>query len=185
MRVQRADLRSQGETVLTIPQDALVQTGSRNTVLLAEGNGYFRLVEVTAGQFLIDSEASLRGALPQLAGPTATNGGAAAPTESSGDDGHGGITTPQQADHQAGSHTTATPQIYRGEGTLKAQHGQRVTLAHGAVAALGWPAMTMDFILPKSGVPPAIHAGSRVQFAFMLDNNGTQLTDIVPVRSGQ
>ncbi|MGL9774243.1 MAG: hypothetical protein ACR5LG_10785 [Sodalis sp. (in: enterobacteria)] len=60
---------------------------------------------VTAGQFLIDSEASLRGALPQLAGRTATNDGAAAPAESSGDDGHDGITTPQQADHQAGSHT--------------------------------------------------------------------------------
>ncbi|MBT9431388.1 efflux RND transporter periplasmic adaptor subunit [Candidatus Sodalis endolongispinus] len=183
MRVQRADGRGQSETVLTVPQDALVQTGSRNTVLLAEGNGYFRPIEVTAGrslgdrveiinglhagdkvvtagQFLIDSEASLRGALPQLAG-------AAAPAESAG----GGGTT--------------TPQIYRGDGTLKARHGQRVTLAHGAIAALGWPAMTMDFILLKSGMPPAINTGSRVQFAFTLDDNGAQLTDIAPVRSGQ
>ncbi|WP_050747857.1 hypothetical protein [Sodalis glossinidius] len=86
-----------------------MQIGSRNTVLLAEGNGYFRPIEVTAGQFLIDSEASLRGALPQLAGPTAANDGTAAPTEPSGDDGHGGIATPQQADHQAGSHGAAAP----------------------------------------------------------------------------
>lgn len=52
-----------------------MQTGSRNTVLLAEGNGYFRPVEVTDGQFLIDAEASLRSALPQLPDPTAANNG--------------------------------------------------------------------------------------------------------------
>ncbi|XBS70062.1 efflux RND transporter periplasmic adaptor subunit [Acerihabitans sp. KWT182] len=80
-----------GETVLAIPQDALIQTGSSNTVLLAEGGGHFKPVPVTAGrefgdwveiqrglqphdrvvtsgQFLIDSEASLRSALPQMTG---------------------------------------------------------------------------------------------------------------------
>ncbi len=73
--------------VLAIPQEALIQTGSRNTVLLNDGNGHFTpqavitgatrdgwtqvlsgLEEgqsvVTSGQFLIDSEASLRSALP-------------------------------------------------------------------------------------------------------------------------
>ncbi|CAM3726304.1 efflux RND transporter periplasmic adaptor subunit [Rahnella bruchi] len=73
--------------VLAIPQEALIQTGSRNTVLLDDGNGHFtpRAVTtgatrdgwtqvlsgleegqsvVTSGQFLIDSEASLRSALP-------------------------------------------------------------------------------------------------------------------------
>ncbi|PBI78867.1 efflux transporter periplasmic adaptor subunit [Rahnella victoriana] len=73
--------------VLAIPQEALIQTGSRNTVLLDDGNGHFTpqavitgatrdgwtqvlsgLEEgqsvVTSGQFLIDSEASLRSALP-------------------------------------------------------------------------------------------------------------------------
>ena len=88
VRLARA---AQGETVLAIPQDALIQTGSRNTVLLAEGDGHFKPVEITAGrefgdwveirqglragdrvvtsgQFLIDSEASLRSALPQMTG---------------------------------------------------------------------------------------------------------------------
>lgn len=73
--------------VLAIPQEALIQTGSRNSVLLDDGNGHFTpqpvttgatrdgwtqvlsgLEEgqsvVTSGQFLIDSEASLRSALP-------------------------------------------------------------------------------------------------------------------------
>jgi Cu(I)/Ag(I) efflux system membrane fusion protein len=80
------DVSAQTE-VLAIPQEALIQTGSRNTVLLDDGNGHFTpqavttgatrdgwtqvisgLEEgqsvVTSGQFLIDSEASLRSALP-------------------------------------------------------------------------------------------------------------------------
>jgi Cu(I)/Ag(I) efflux system membrane fusion protein len=78
--------------VLAIPQEALIQTGSRNTVLLNDGNGHFTpqavitgatrdgwtqvlsgLEEgqsvVTSGQFLIDSEASLRSALPATEAP--------------------------------------------------------------------------------------------------------------------
>lgn len=36
--------------VLAIPQEALLMTGNRNTVLLAEGNGHFKPVEVSIGQ---------------------------------------------------------------------------------------------------------------------------------------
>lgn len=76
--------------VLAIPQEALIGNGDRNRVLVAEGNGHFAPVEVvaglaqdgwveikqglqagqqvvTSGQFLIDSEASMRSALPQMA----------------------------------------------------------------------------------------------------------------------
>ncbi|MGL5389293.1 MAG: efflux RND transporter periplasmic adaptor subunit [Serratia sp. (in: enterobacteria)] len=76
--------------VLAIPQEALIGNGDRNRVLVAEGNGHFTPVEVvaglaqdgwveikqglqtgqqvvTSGQFLIDSEASMRSALPQMA----------------------------------------------------------------------------------------------------------------------
>lgn len=209
MRVQRADGGATGETVLTIPQDALLQTGSRNTVLLAEGDGYFRPVAVTAGrslgdrveivnglhdgdkvvaagQFLIDSEASLRGALPQLAGAPADGQGASSPMPAtpSGNDSAGGASAPPQAHHDAGSHDTS-PQTYRGEGSLKSRHDRRVTLAHGAIAALDWPAMTMDFTLPESGLPPEVNIGCRVQFAFILNDSGAQLTTIVPLRGDQ
>ena len=78
--------------VLAIAQEALIQTGSRNTVLLDDGNGHFTPQKVTigvtrdgwtqvlsgleegqsvvtSGQFLIDSEASLRSALPATDAP--------------------------------------------------------------------------------------------------------------------
>ncbi|HFZ8995621.1 TPA: efflux RND transporter periplasmic adaptor subunit [Citrobacter freundii] len=75
--------------VLTIPEEALIVTGAESKVLVTDGDGYFHPVNVTAGrtqkgrveilsglqegqqvvtsgQFLIDSEASLRSALPQM-----------------------------------------------------------------------------------------------------------------------
>ena len=76
--------------VLAIPEEALIATGVASRVLLATGDGHFQAVNVTtgrtaqgwtevlsglkegdavvtSGQFLIDSEASLRSALPEAA----------------------------------------------------------------------------------------------------------------------
>jgi Cu(I)/Ag(I) efflux system membrane fusion protein len=78
-----------GKAVPVVPDDALIATGTRTRVIVAEGNGRFRAVPVRAGrsaggyteilhglaggetvvvsgQFLIDSEASLSGALERL-----------------------------------------------------------------------------------------------------------------------
>jgi len=76
--------------VLAVPEEAVIDTGSAKRLLLASGNGYFQPVAVetgltaqgwteirsgvkegdsvvSSGQFLIDSEASLRSALPEVA----------------------------------------------------------------------------------------------------------------------
>jgi len=76
--------------VLRVPSEALIRTGRRNTVIVAEGDGHYRPVAVTpgrevdgeteildglvegdrvvvSGQFLIDSEASLSGAFHRMA----------------------------------------------------------------------------------------------------------------------
>jgi Cu(I)/Ag(I) efflux system membrane fusion protein len=82
------------DNVLTVPTEAVIRTGTRSVVLLAEDAGHFRpvvvrvgaeqagqseIVEglaegqqvVASGQFLIDSEANLRGALDSLGGSDA------------------------------------------------------------------------------------------------------------------
>src|SRR3546814_2079443 len=79
------------EAVPVVPDDALIATGTHTRVILAEGDGHFRAVSVrtgraaggyteildglrgsekvvVSGQFLIDSEASLSGALERLNG---------------------------------------------------------------------------------------------------------------------
>jgi Cu(I)/Ag(I) efflux system membrane fusion protein len=152
--------------VLAIPQEALISSGDRNRVLIAEGNGHFAPVEVvaglaqdgwveikkglqagqqvvTSGQFLIDSEASMRSALPQMAG--------------------------QEEVKQ-----------YQTLGVVEAVDGSTVTLSHDPVAELQWPAMTMDFTLPVGGLPAGIGIGSKVMFHFSVDENGSHISQIMP-----
>lgn len=82
---------AQGEAMPVVPDDALIATGSQTRVIVAEKDGHFQAVAVRAGrsaggyteirnglaggekvvisgQFLIDSEASLSGALERLNG---------------------------------------------------------------------------------------------------------------------
>jgi len=84
-----------GQSVLWVPSEALIRTGKREVVMLAEEGGRYRPVEVQAGpenagqtavlkgleegqevvssgQFLLDSEASLKGLAAQ---PLETTGG--------------------------------------------------------------------------------------------------------------
>jgi len=102
VQMQLADMRA--EKALLVPTEAVIQTGRRTVVMLAEENGRFRPVDVEAGiesggrteikrglqagqrvvvssQFLIDSEASLRGVEARLnsepASPAASTAAAA------------------------------------------------------------------------------------------------------------
>ena len=87
-----------------MPSEAVIRTGTRNVVIVAEGEGRFAPVDVevgreagdqteitrglsagqrvvTSGQFMIDSESSLRSALDRFATP---GEGAAAPDPHAG-----------------------------------------------------------------------------------------------------
>lgn len=89
LRVALAETQAAPQ-VLAIPEEALIATGNSNRVIVARDEGHFQAVNVTpgltadgwteirsglnagervvtSGQFLIDSEASLRSALPEAA----------------------------------------------------------------------------------------------------------------------
>jgi Cu(I)/Ag(I) efflux system membrane fusion protein len=159
-----------------LPSDAVIHTGRRSVVMLAEGDGRFSPVEVRtgreagdqteileglqpgqkvvrSGQFLIDSEASLNGWLARLipAPEAASEKPAASPP------------TPHQTDAQ-----------------VKAVDGDTVTLQHPAIPALQWPTMTMDFRLPSADQRPKdLSAGSAVHIEFeMRDGDVPQITRI-------
>ncbi|WP_174870772.1 efflux RND transporter periplasmic adaptor subunit [Pectobacterium polaris] len=157
---------TQAQPRLAIPQEALLVSGSQNRVLLSDGNGHFTPRNVTAGaslgnwveiidglkagdnvvtsgQFLIDSEASLRSALPQFDAETSAN-----PT------------------------TSATPVGYHTQGVIRAINGNQATIEHEAVPELNWSPMTMDFTLPPSGLPQGVGIGSTVRFQFNMDDSG-------------
>jgi Cu(I)/Ag(I) efflux system membrane fusion protein len=102
---------AEGDALPLVPDDAVIASGSEARVIRAEGEGRFRAVPVrlgrsaggytqvlegltggeqvvTSGQFLIDSEASLSGALERLDGATAPAAPAPAASAHNGHDMH-------------------------------------------------------------------------------------------------
>ncbi len=114
---------------------------------------------VTSGQFLIDSEASLQSALPQM------------------DD------LPETPDPVMDNSTATPVDIYSVQGEVNAINGATITLSHGPIAALKWGAMTMDFLLPPGDLSPEIRVGSQVNFTFTLSDEGAQIRHIKPVKT--
>ena len=161
MFVQMQFMDTRDQKALLVPTEAIIQTGKRTVVMLAEDNGRFRPVDVEIGiesggqteirrglqlgqrvvvssQFLIDSEASLKGVEARLnvePAPTAAN------------------TAPRHS----------------GTAKVEAIGRDTLTLSHGPIASMQWGAMTMEFRLPKSGVPRGLEAGDRVDFEFYID----------------
>lgn len=172
------DMRA--ERSIVVPSEALIYTGKRTVVILAEENGRFRPVEVQAGiesggqteikkglqagqrvvvssQFLIDSEASLKGVEARLNNEPAPAAAAAASR-------------------------AAAPQRYESEAKVEAIGKESMTLTHGPIPALKWGAMTMDFKLPPPGqLPRNLAPGDRVAFEFTMGNEGPQLTRVTPL----
>lgn len=173
---------------LSVPSDAVIQTGRRAVVMVAEDAGHFRPVEVRVGaenngrteileglqrgqkvvlssQFLVDSEASLRGLEARLNDAAVP---AAAPPPAS---------PASQAANPAEHHAT---------GKVESVDADEVTISHGAVPELQWPAMTMGFKRPASGLPVGVSVGARVQFDFVIGpDNDARLTRIEPMADGR
>lgn len=68
-------------------------------------------------------------------------------------------------------------------GTVKAIDNQKhlVTLAHGAVPALHWPAMTMGFNATAEQLK-GLKVGDRVAFEFRADGMDASLVSIQPMQ---
>ena len=161
MFVQMQFMDTRAEKALLIPTEAVIQTGKRTVVMIAEENGRFRPLDVEIGiesdgktevkrglkagqrvvvssQFLIDSEASLKGVEARL-----------------------NIEPAPLAANTAARHTSS--------GKIEAIMRDAMTLSHGPIPSLKWGAMTMDFKLPRGGVPRGLEAGDRVDFEFYMD----------------
>jgi Cu(I)/Ag(I) efflux system membrane fusion protein len=148
-------------TRLVVPSEAVIRTGRRAVVIVRKDTGAFEprdvspgtdlgddievlqgLAEgeqvVASGQFLIDSEARLRSVLGNMA-----SAAAAAPAPAPG----------ASASHRA-------------EGKVESVEPDGITISHGPVASLKWPAMTMGFSKPAPDAYPDIKPGDQVRFEF-------------------
>jgi Cu(I)/Ag(I) efflux system membrane fusion protein len=113
---------------------------------------------VASGQFLIDSEASLKGILPRLEGSSGI--GASAPEAAS---------------------SPAAAQSYETTGKVEKVTAADITFSHQPVPALGWPAMTMSFNKPASDAFADVKPGQTAHFVFKKSDDGYALTKVEPM----
>ncbi|MFL9863450.1 efflux RND transporter periplasmic adaptor subunit [Paraburkholderia fungorum] len=168
---------------LLVPSEAVIATGKRTVVIVRNGDGRLQPVTVTvgkdtgdetevlsgladgdqvvaSGQFLIDSEASLKSVLPRLAGSANANPAAPAP---------------------AVTDANAASQTYETTGKVEKVTAEDITFSHQPVPALGWGKMTMAFGKPSAAAFPDAKPGDVVHFRFRQTDSGYQLTTVEPV----
>jgi len=144
---------------VTVPLSAVIDSGTRQVVLVEVGEGRFEPRDVKLGarsashvevregvkdgepvvvaaNFLIDAESNLKAAF-------------------------GGFADAAQAGAAAAGH--------RAEGTVEAIDAAAgtVSISHGPVASLKWPAMTMDFVLANAALAKDLRPGAAIGFEFV------------------
>ena len=75
-----------------------------------------------------------------------------------------------------GMNKQAAPVTHRGTGTVKKIDAGMVTLSHGPIASLQWPAMTMSFKLKDAALAKGIKAGDAVDFELVRSNSDYVVT---------
>ena len=156
-----------GEAGVIVPSEAVIQTGKRAIVLIAEAEGRFRPVAVktgmesdgktlvleglaggekvvASGQFMIESEANLKGALERM--------------------------------QPVGGETwTGTGRIVSADAKTGA-----LTMEHEPIPALKWPAMTMEFEVDNPAILQGLKPGQAVGFEMVKKDGDYVVTAIRP-----
>lgn len=154
---------AEGDALL-VPSEAVIRSGRRALVMLAEGEGRYRPVEVrlgheaegntqilegleegqqvvASGQFLLDSEASLRGIMVQELGAPATE-------------------------------VKLEAALHEAEGQIDAIEADGVMLTHGPFKTLGMPGMSMLFPVADKALLEGFAAGDRVRVGVRANDDG-------------
>lgn len=78
----------------------------------------------------------------------------------------------------AGPADSQSHQGYSAEGDITAIAGDQVTISHGPVEGIGWPAMTMTFRAQSPEMVEGLSVGDPVSFAFRQDGGAYVLTSL-------
>ena len=81
-----------------------------------------------------------------------------------------------------GMRMETAPVIHRGSGTVQKIDATKemVTLVHGPIASLNWPAMTMSFKLKDAALARGIKAGEAVDFELVQSGSDYVVTRLQP-----
>jgi RND family efflux transporter MFP subunit len=178
--------------VVTVPLSAVIDSGTRRIVLVQANEGRFEPREVKLGarsdnyvevlegvqdgeqvvvaaNFLIDAESNLKAAVGGF-----------------GHSVHGSAKPAQQESSAARSGAAAIG--HQAEGTVDSVEDKtgKVSISHGAVASLKWPAMTMQFKAANDALLKELKPGSMVAFEFVERQPGEWvITSVKPGAGGK
>jgi Cu(I)/Ag(I) efflux system membrane fusion protein len=179
--------------VVTVPVSAVIDSGTRQIVLIQLTEGRFEPREVKLGarsdthvavlsgvkdgehvvvaaNFLIDAESNLKAAVG----------------------GFGSASAPIASGLASSGNPSSTPSVPKGAGhqaegkveDVDAKAGT-VTLVHGPVASLKWPAMTMEFKVANASLLQALKPGRQVAVEFVERGQGEWvITGVKPLAGG-
>ena len=176
--------------VIAVPDSAVIDSGTRQIVLVQAGEGRFEPREVKLGarsdnyveirqgvkegeqvvvaaNFLIDAESNLKAAVGGLSGHA----------------GHGSAPNASGAEPTQAKDTSAAAVGHQGQGTVDTVDAKAgtVSLNHGPIATLKWPAMTMEFKAANPSLLKDLKPGMAVSFEFVERQPGEWVvTSIVP-----
>jgi Cu(I)/Ag(I) efflux system membrane fusion protein len=176
--------------VLTVPDSAVIDSGTRRIVLVqvkegsfeprevelgARGENYVEVITgvrdgeqvVVAANFLIDAESNLKAAVGGLGGHVG-HGSPAKGTEPGTPGGPASASTAATVGHQA-------------EGTVDSidLKAGTMNLNHGPVASLKWPAMTMEFKAANAALLNGLKPGQAVSFEFVERKPGEYVVTLI------
>ena len=83
----------------------------------------------------------------------------------------------QKSQAQTNAPATEANQTYSGAGKVTAIAGDQVSIAHGPIQGIGWPAMTMTFTAPAS-MTNGVKAGDEASFSFRQEGSAYKLTSL-------
>ena len=174
------------EPVLTVPDSAVIDSGTRRIVLVQVAEGRFEPREVRLGarserylevldgveegepvvvaaNFLIDAESNLKAAIGGMGNGSAPAAGTVAP-----------VIKPPAAGHTA-------------EGTVDSVDSRTGTLgiSHDPVKSLQWPAMTMEFKVANEALLKGLKPGAAVAFEFVERQPGEWVITRIMPAAGQ
>jgi membrane fusion protein, copper/silver efflux system len=152
---------------LVVPAEAVIRTGTRAVAIVRKPSGAFEPREVklgadlgeqlevleglsegdqvvASGQFLVDSEARLRSVTGSMTAARAASAPAPA----------------------ASASPTAAPATFSAQGKVESVEPDGITISHGPIAELKWPAMTMGFGKPDAKSFADVKPGDTVHFEF-------------------
>lgn len=174
------------DDVVVIPIEGLIRTGRNERVIISLGQGRFEARDVvagiesgdyveilqgvsdgdqivTSGQFLIDSESSMRASLNRMSAKKSENS------------------------EMSTMKSTADLKVVSASGVIQAimLEEHKLNLQHEAIESLGWPAMTMDFVVDSKIDINEFSVNDDVMFKLEQHDDRYRITSIQKMNKGE